>query len=209
MSLEILIAFIAACILLGLTPGPNMSLILANTLTSGLGAGLLTLAGTTTGLAVLVAGAAAGMSSVMVLMSEWFDVIRWVGALYLVYLVYLGARQLWLLRRRAAGTPVKAAPVGANLYLQGVLVSLSNPKVLLFLGAFLPQFLDPARDPVAQLAILAVLFVAVLAAVDVAYTLAVARARATFDAARLRLLDGAAGILLLLGGLALATARRP
>ncbi len=56
---------------------------------------------------------------------------------------------------------------------------------------------------------LAVLFVAVLAAVDVAYTLAVARARATFDAARLRLLDGAAGVLLLLGGLALAMARRP
>jgi homoserine/homoserine lactone efflux protein len=90
-----------------------------------------------------------------------------------------------------------------------VLVSLSNPKVLLFLGAFLPQFLDPARDPVAQLTVLAVLFVAVLAAVDVGCTLAVAKARTTFDAARLRLLDGAAGVLLLLGGLALAMARRP
>ena len=86
--------------LLALTPGPNMSLILASTLTNGLRAGLVTLAGTTTGLALLVAAAAAGMSSVMVFMSEWFDVIRWVGALYLVY---LGARQLWLLRRRAAG----------------------------------------------------------------------------------------------------------
>ena len=101
MSPEILIAFTAACILLGLTPGPNMSLILANTLTGGLRAGFLTLAGTTTGLAMLVVAAAAGMSSVMVFMSEWFDVIRWVGALYLVY---LGARQLWLLRRRAAGS---------------------------------------------------------------------------------------------------------
>ena len=89
-------AFIATCILLALTPGPNMSLILASTLTNGLRAGLVTLAGTTTGLALLVAAAAAGMSSVMVFMSEWFDVIRWVGALYLVY---LGARQLWLLRR--------------------------------------------------------------------------------------------------------------
>ena len=60
MSPEILIAFIAACILLGLTPGPNMSLILANTLRSGCSAGLVTLAGTTTGLALLVAAAAAG-----------------------------------------------------------------------------------------------------------------------------------------------------
>ena len=146
MSPEVLITFIAACILLALTPGPNMSLILANTLTSGLRAGFVTLAGTTTGLALLVAAAAAGMSSMMVFMSEWFDVIRWIGALYLVY---LGARQLWLLRRRASGRCAAAgAAAGANLYLQGVLVSLSNPKVLLFLGAFLPQFVDPARDPV-------------------------------------------------------------
>ena len=206
MSPEILLTFVAACILLGLTPGPNMSLILASTLSSGLRAGLVTLAGTTTGLALLVAAAAAGMSSVMVFMSEWFDVIRWIGALYLVY---LGARQLWLFYRRASGAAMPRRAAGANLYFEGLLVSLSNPKVLLFLGAFLPQFVDPARDPLSQLWVLAVLFVVVLAAVDVAYTLMVARARATFDAARLRLLDGAAGVLLLLGGLALAMARRP
>jgi threonine/homoserine/homoserine lactone efflux protein len=206
MSPEILLTFVAACILLGLTPGPNMSLILASTLSSGLRAGLVTLAGTTTGLALLVAAAAAGMSSVMVFMSEWFDVIRWIGALYLVY---LGARQLWLFHRRASGAAMPSRAAGANLYFEGVLVSLSNPKVLLFLGAFLPQFVDPARDPLSQLWVLAVLFVVALAAVDIAYTLMVARARATFDAARLRLLDGAAGVLLLLGGLALAMARRP
>ena len=97
MSPEILLTFVAACVLLGLTPGPNMSLILASTLSSGPRAGFVTLAGTTTGLALLVAAAVAGMSSVMVFMSERFDVIRWIGALYLVY---LGARQLWLFRRR-------------------------------------------------------------------------------------------------------------
>src|SRR5262245_32247962 len=184
MSPELLLAFVAACILLGLTPGPNMSLILANTLTSGLRAGLVTLAGTTTGLALLVAAAALGMTSVMVFMSDWFDVLRWLGALYLVY---LGSRTLGPLRRRPAGAAQPAPRAGANLYLEGVLVSLSNPKVLLFLGAFLPQFIDPAGDAVRQLAVLAVLFVAVLAAVDVACTLAVARARATLDAARQRL----------------------
>ena len=207
MSPEVIVAFIATCILLGLTPGPNMSLILASTLTSGLRAGLVTLAGTTTGLALLVAAATVGMSSVMVFMSEWFDVIRWIGALYLVY---LGARQLWQFRRRGlAGAAPQRRRSGANLYLEGLLVSLSNPKVLLFLGAFLPQFIDPAGDPMFQLSLLAVLFVVVLAAVDVAYTLMVARARATLGAARLRLLDAAAGVLLLLGGLALAMARRP
>jgi len=206
MSPEILIAFIAACILLGLTPGPNMSLILASTLASGLRAGLTTLAGTTTGLALLVGAAAAGMSSVMVFMSEWFDVIRWIGAFYLVY---LGARQLWLLRRRATGAAPPPRRAGANLYLEGVLVSLSNPKVLLFLGAFVPQFVDPASDPVRQLWVLAVLFVVVLAAVDVGYTVAIGKARTTFNAAKLAVLDGAAGVLLLAGGVALAMVRRP
>ena len=119
------------------------------------------------------------------------------------------ALSLWLFHRRASGAAMPSRAAGANLYFEGVLVSLSNPKVLLFLGAFLPQFVDPARDPLSQLWVLAVLFVVALAAVDIAYTLMVARARATFDAARLRLLDGAAGVLLLLGGLALAMARRP
>jgi threonine/homoserine/homoserine lactone efflux protein len=206
MTIQILIAFVAACILLGLTPGPNMSLIVSNTLSTGLSAGLFTLAGTTTGLALLVAAAAMGMSSVMVFMSEWFDVVRWAGALYLVY---LGARQLWQFRQRSrASTSLPPASRG-NCYVQGLLVSLSNPKVMLFLGAFLPQFIDPAGDPVRQLTILAILFVGVLAAVDVGYTLAIARARASFDAQRLRLLDGAAGVLLLLGGAVLATMRRP
>ncbi len=113
MSPEVLAAFIAACILLGLTPGPNMSLIMASTLSSGLRAGLVTLAGTTTGLALLVGAATAGMSSVMVFMSEWFDVIRWLGALYLVY---LGARQLWLFRRRVSRVAPPPRRAGANLY---------------------------------------------------------------------------------------------
>jgi len=208
MSPEIVVAFIAACILLALTPGPNMSLILANTLSHGLRAGLITLAGTTTALALLVVAAAVGMGSMMVFMSAWFDVIRWVGALYLVY---LGARQLWIFRRRqmsrGEAPPLPSQP--GRWYVQGLLVSSSNPKTILFLGAFLPQFVDPARDPVWQLSVLAVLFVVVLAAVDVGYTLAVGKARAKFDAARLAILDGAAGFLLLMGGLALAMVRRP
>jgi homoserine/homoserine lactone efflux protein len=208
MSIELLIAFIAACILLGLTPGPNMSLIIANTLRGGLASGFVTLAGTTTGLALLVGAAALGMSSVMVFMSEWFDVIRWLGALYLVF---LGARQLWQFwsRRRNPALPPLPAASRSGAYVQGLLVSLSNPKVLLFLGAFLPQFVDPHADPVRQLWVLAVLFVGVLAAVDVGYTVAIAKARTTFSVAKLAVLDGAAGVLLLAGGIALAMVRRP
>jgi homoserine/homoserine lactone efflux protein len=133
--------------------------------------------------------------------------VRWTGA---VYPVYLGARQLWQLRGRDAQTGIDTPPAGrGNWYLQGLIVSLSNPKVILFLGAFLPQFVDIESDPGAQLTVLAALFVVVLAAVDVATTFAVARARSTLDTTRLRLLDGAAGVFLILGGLALAVMRRP
>lgn len=215
MTTTILAAFVAACVLLAVTPGPNMALIIAATLSGGLGGGLATLAGCLTGLTILVTIAAVGMTSVMLLMADWFDVIRWVGA---VYLVFLGGRQLWSwwrLRRVAAtadGVPLPPTVrdvSGAGRYLQGLAVSLSNPKVLLFLGAFFPQFVSPDAAPGPQLAVLAVLFVTVLTAVDVSYTLAVARARATIDMRRLRVLDAASGLLLVAGGLVLATARRP
>jgi threonine/homoserine/homoserine lactone efflux protein len=206
MSAGLFFAFVAATIFLGLTPGPNMSLIIANTLSGGLRAGLLTLAGTTTGLALLTLVATLGMSSLMVLMADWFDVVRWVGA---VYLIFLGLRQLrgWWLRRGSAA-PLPPPHPGAA-YAHGFIVSISNPKVLLFLGAFFPQFVDPAADPVLQLAILAVTFLLVLLIVDILYTVALARARSVFDQRRLVVMDGIAGGLLVVGGLVLATARRP
>jgi threonine/homoserine/homoserine lactone efflux protein len=107
-----------------------MSLIVANTLRGGLTAGLVTLTGTTTGLAVLVAAAVLGMSSLMVFMSEWFDVLRCIGA---IYLVYLGARQLWQFyhrHRSDAAACLASKPQG--LYLQGC--CSHDPKVLLFGG---------------------------------------------------------------------------
>jgi len=206
MSLTLLIAYAATCLLLALTPGPNMALIIANTLGGGLRAGLLTLLGTMSGLTVLVVIAAVGMTSIMVLMAEWFDVVRWLGALYLVY---LGARQLWVYFRSTAES-ARAPDVSAgSRYAQGLLVAVSNPKVLLFLGAFFPQFVDPAAPAAPQLAMLAVIFVATLALCDLGYTVALARARAALDVSRLKVLDGVAGGLLVLGGLALAAARRP
>jgi threonine/homoserine/homoserine lactone efflux protein len=207
MTVSVALTFVATCVVLAITPGPNMSLIVANTLASGLRAGLLTLAGAGTGLSILVALAAVGMSSVMVFMSDWFDIVRWVGALYLVV---LGMRQLWgWWRRRTSGLAMQEATAGSSQYIHGLLVSLSNPKVLLFLGAFLPQFVDAAADPVPQLTLLAILFVATLLIVDLGYTLLVARARERLSPQRLAAMDGIAGALLLAGGLVLATARRP
>lgn len=206
-SLTVVATFVAACALLALTPGPNMSLIIANTLAGGLRSGLVTLAGAATGLTVLVSVAALGMTSVMVFMADWFDVVRWIGA---IYLIVLGVRQFMSYWRSRGSTPVAPRPRQSGaLYAHGLAVSLSNPKVMLFLGAFLPQFVDPASAPGPQLAVLAMLFVATLLVVDLGYTLAVAKARSAIDMQKLRVLDGLAGGLLIAGGLVLATARRP
>jgi homoserine/homoserine lactone efflux protein len=207
MSHTVLFAFVATCVLLALTPGPNMSLIIANTLKGGMRAGYITLAGTGTGLTLLSAIAAFGMSSVIALMTTWFETIRWLGALYLIG---LGALQLRAyLRRRRDPMLTPPAVSAKSMYAQGLLVALSNPKVLLFLGAFFPQFLDASQPAGPQLATLAVIFVVTLLSVDAVYTYAIGRARAAVDMRRLAVLDGAAGALLIAGGLVLATARRP
>jgi threonine/homoserine/homoserine lactone efflux protein len=207
MSFSILLAFVVTCVLLALTPGPNMSLIIANTLSGGMRAGYTTLMGAATGLSILALTAALGMSSIMVFMAEWFDVVRWVGA---VYLVFLGARQIWSWRKRRLDATFTPPPVSArNAYVQGLLVALSNPKVLLFLGAFLPQFVNPDAAALPQLLVLAGLFVATLLVVDSGYTYVVGRARQALDAKTLLTLDGIAGGLLVVGGIVLAAARRP
>jgi homoserine/homoserine lactone efflux protein len=207
MSATVLLAFVATTVLLAVTPGPNMSLIIANTLSGGMRAGYITLAGTGTGLAILSATAVFGMSSVITLMADWFDWVRWAGA---VYLILLGARQLRsYLKHRGDAAYLPPTVSATSAYTQGLLVALSNPKVLLFLGAFLPQFVNPAQPLIPQLAILATIFVLTLLTVDAGYTYAIGRARAAIDLRRLAILDGAAGGLLIAGGLVLALARRP
>jgi threonine/homoserine/homoserine lactone efflux protein len=208
MSIQVFLAFAATCVLLALTPGPNMALIVANTASHGLRAGLATLAGTATGLVLLVAAAAAGMTSVVVFMAAWFDVLRWIGACYLAWLGFQQLRSWWRNRAMPAMPEVRSG-TGRKWYLQGLGISLSNPKVLFFLGAFLPQFVDASGNVPAQLASLAAMFVVVLVAADLIFTLMVAGARERFSAARMRMLDGVSGVLLLVGGAALAMMRRP
>lgn len=204
MSIHLYGAFVLACLVLALTPGPNMSLFLATGTAHGTRAALMTVLGSALGLAILVAAAALGMGSVMSFVSSWFDVIRWIGAAYLVWLGY------WRLRAAFRSGPDEAAPAPSRgrWFFQGAAVSLSNPKVLLFLGAFFPQFIDPAAAVGPQLALMAVTFVLTIAAVDTTLAIAVGSAKNWFTGRRRRFADGASGLMLVCGGLWLATARR-
>ncbi len=205
MSIYLYTAFIFACILLAVTPGPNLALFIANSATYGTRAALLTVFGSAVGLTILVAAATLGMTSIMAFVAEWFDLIRWIGA---AYLVWLGMTRLRIaLRTRILDETPQPSRRG-RWFLQGAAASLANPKVLLFLGAFFPQFIDPTASVAPQLALLAVTFVVVVAAVDATMVLAFGSARSLLMGQRRRFAEGFSGLLLICGGVYLATMRR-
>ena len=164
MSLEIYLAYVAACILITIIPGPTVTLIIANSLTHGTRAGLLNVAGTQLGLAIMLGVLLVGLSSIIATMGVWFDWVRIAGA---VYLIWLGWK---LLRANAGFGEVDRTPKPrGGFFLQGFLVLMSNPKALLWFGAFIPQFVDPAGNYVGQIMLLGATAMATAALTDGAY----------------------------------------
>jgi threonine/homoserine/homoserine lactone efflux protein len=142
MSLQVYFAFVAACIALALLPGPMVTLVIANGLRHGTRAALINIAGAQLGLAIVIGVVAIGLTSLMATMGYWFDWVRFGGA---AYLVWLGIK---LIRSPVEGINAEQPPPPprGGFFLQGLLVLLSNPKVLVFFGAFIPQFMDMNRD---------------------------------------------------------------
>lgn len=202
MSLEGFAAYLLACVIFTLVPGPTVTLIVANSLTHGARAGLANVAGTQLGLAVFVGVLVIGLASVIETMGVWFDWIRFLGA---AYLVWIGIRMF-----RSSGRlddPGRTTRPRGGFFLQGFLVMLSNPKVLVFFGAFIPQFVDPAGDYVAQVILLGLTAMLTAAVTDGAYAVLTGRARAMFTQARVRLVSRVSGVFLIGGGLWLALTR--
>jgi homoserine/homoserine lactone efflux protein len=198
----LLLAFIAAVTLLMLIPGPNVALIVANSVAWGPRYGLLTVLGTSSAMMVQLALAALGMAQLLGALGGWFELLRWAGV---AYLLYLGVTQ-W--RAPPADlTRTTAQPRSAGrIYGRALLVSLTNPKTLLFTGAFFAQFIDPARPAGPQVALLSTVFLLIALAVD--GTWAVLAGRARFLLARHgRLRNRISGGLLVGAGLGLALAR--
>ena len=164
MSLDIWLLYAAASLLLSLTPGPSGLLALAHGATVGVRRASVTVAGGVAGFAVLIAASASGLGALLASSGSAFDAVRWAGA---GYLVWLGVRT-W----RAPPTRVdvalgaRAARRASGLFAEGFLVALSNPKVVLFFAAFLPQFVDPAAPLAPQFVVMGVTFLAVEFAVE-------------------------------------------
>ena len=199
MSLELYAAYLVACLIVVLVPGPTVTLILANSIRHGTRAGLLNVLGTQAGLAVV----GLGLTSLMEAAGHWFDWLRLAGA---AYLIWLGWKMI-----RSSGADsdgeTPARPRGGFLT-QGILVALSNPKTLIFFGAFFPQFIDPARDHGLQILIMGLTAMLVAAVSDSVYALAAGRAGRALSAKRVRLLSRVSGGFLIGGGLWLAFSRR-
>jgi threonine/homoserine/homoserine lactone efflux protein len=205
-DLRTILLFMGAGLALNVTPGPDMLYVAARSTAEGRRAGIVSALGIGAGTLVHIAALALGLSALLAAVPVVYDVVRWAGA---AYLVWLGARALLRPAAALGETAVAPAPLGA-VFRQGVVTNVLNPKVALFFLAFLPQFVDPARgDPVAQIVALGLLFDVQGTLVNVIVALAASRAGAALRRGRgARVLQRVTGGVFLLLGARLALAGR-
>lgn len=213
-----LLFFMAAGLLLNLTPGPDVLYIVTNALRSGARAGVVAAFGITAGCFVHIFAAAVGVSALMAASSLAFNALKWAGA---AYLVYVGLRML--LTTPATDTPVAADLIAAgarekgarrlkSIFFQGFWTNTLNPKVALFFLAFVPQFITPdmQNKPLAFL-LLGLLFNFNGLWVNIGWALAAAWMARRLKAVQrsMNLLERAAGVMFVGFGLKLAFSENP
>lgn len=160
--------FMGATLVFLLTPGPAVFYIVARSIDQGRTAGFVSTLGLNTGSLAHVAAAAFGVSAVLMSSVTAFNLVKYLGA---AYLIYLGVRKL-LVREEEQTLHTCRPQKLSQIFLQGVLVSILNPKTALFFFAFLPQFVDPARGSVtAQILLLGGIFVAMAFMSDSLYAI--------------------------------------
>jgi threonine/homoserine/homoserine lactone efflux protein len=220
-----LLLFIAAGWLLNLTPGPDVFYIATHALRSGVRAGIVAGLGITAGCFVHVAAAALGVGALLATSATAFSVLKWVGA---VYLVWMGVRMLrarpgggLAAVARAAGSPAGAAQAAAavpdapplrKVFLGGFWTNVLNPKVAIFFLAFVPQFIAPgAENKALAFVLLGTLFNLNAIPVNVGWALAAAwmARRVSLVQRRMHWLDRAAGAMFVGFGIKLALSERP
>jgi len=199
MTIESYIAFTLAAAALALVPGPTVTVIIANSLRFGARAGLLNVAGTQVGFLIWLAIAALGLGAATKVMGVWFDVLRYAGAAYLLWLAF----KLFRARGDLAVAADRARPNG-NFFLQGFIVIISNPKMLVLFGAMIPPFISPDGDPMRQILFLGGTFMAVAFIGDTVYALLAGQAGRWLSRSRVRGLEIVSGCFLAAGGLWMA-----
>lgn len=202
--------FLAAALVLAITPGPGLFYVAARTLAGGRAEGLASSFGTGLGGTVHVLAGALGVSAIVMASAALFAALKLVGA---AYLVGIGVRTMLAARRDATASAPSVERVGVHrAFREGVLVEALNPKTAAFFLAFIPQFVSPEAGPVAlQFVVLGFTCVLLNTLADIGVAVAAGRIRDGAAARpglvrRLRTASGAAMVAL---GLGLALARRP
>ena len=204
MELHVYLAFIVATSIMIALPGPSVILTVAYSISFGWRPAIATVAGATVGIAVQLIIAAIGLTSLLNIVAGAFEWLRWAGA---TYLVYLGIKQ-W----RSANEPLEfdTSEVSTkNLFIQGVVVTIPNPKSLVFIAAFLPQFIDATRPLGLQFALIVPSFLVITFTVTSVWALVAGSARNFLRSRRaLQTVSRTTGGLMVAAGMGLAVARR-
>jgi homoserine/homoserine lactone efflux protein len=200
----ILLPYIATCLLFSIVPGPSVTVVVANSLARGTKAGFLTLIGTELSMLSMVIIVAFGMEAVMAVVAEAFTVIKLVGA---AYLIWIGWKMFTASGKLDIAAGDERLPMLRYLW-QGALINWSNPKTLLFLGAFLPQFVDLSRPAFGQIIVLGLIVMAIATATDSIYAVLAGQARQVLTATRVRLMSRVSGAILMVGGVWLALLKK-
>jgi homoserine/homoserine lactone efflux protein len=204
MNLELFSAFLLITLVLVVVPGPIVTLVISTGATQGTRAALITVAGSTLGNALLIGAIAFGLNVIIRYTAEIFELLRWAGA---AYLVWLGV-QAW--RHAGAANATIALPRDHVHFRRGLLVALSNPKTIAFFTAFLPQFIDPQLPAGYQLAVMCAVSVPLAAVSDAGWAIAAGAGRTFFlRRANAKWLGRVSGLVLIGGGVWLSLARRP
>jgi threonine/homoserine/homoserine lactone efflux protein len=139
--------FIVACTVLNTAPGPDTIYITTKTITQGRLSGMLSALGVCTGAMVHATAAGIGLSAILATSAYAFTIVKWVGALYLMYLGYRAIASTLKGEQQMIASQPKTEPTKNHLwkiYFQGVLVDILNPKTAMFFLAFIPQFINPS-----------------------------------------------------------------
>ena len=217
MTIQDLWLFILSGFLLNITPGPDIALVVAQSARNGTRAGIAAALGIGAGSLVHIAAGAIGLSAVLMTSAWAFTVVKWLGA---VYLVFIGGQMLVASFR--GGAPVATSGVefspqsvtGSHtmlrIFFQGALTNVLNPKVAMFFLAFLPQFIRPGADSAAlSFVVLGLIFNVIGTAWNIGVAIAAGRAAATAGAGQIvRWLEGVIGGVFVALGIKLALSQR-
>ncbi len=191
-----IIYFLIASFLVVIVPGPTVSLIIANSLKSGMRAGILNVVGTQIGLIILIFLLALGFKVISPFLEDVIKVFRIIGAVYLMTLGYLSFTSKTL-----SDNSEKLNKFDKKFILQGLIVILSNPKAFLFLGAFIPQFIDINQPIGSQIIYFGILFMIVGAIFDGMYAVIFGKFREIIINKYINTLNKLGGTLLFFVGL--------